>query len=144
MRSSSTLLHSLALSLSHLHHPFLSAPPLFPRLAVTVPEREVLRSAEAEARGLRGPEVEVGELSAVPEEWRRARVAWLCKELPAHKAGTLVRILNAQKKWMRQEDATYVLVHCLRVRENETAFKVANYSSSHLVTMNNNVLTCVI
>ncbi|KAG5023166.1 hypothetical protein JHK82_019069 [Glycine max] len=124
MRSSSTLLHSLALSLSHLHHPFLSAPPLFPRLAVTVPEREVLRSAEAEARGLRGPEVEVGELSAVPEEWRRARVAWLCKELPAHKAGTLVRILNAQKKWMWQEDATYVLVHCLRVRENETAFKV--------------------
>lgn len=66
----------------------------------------------------------MGELSAMPEEWRRARVAWLCKELPAHKAGMLVKILNAQKKWMTQEDATYLIVHCLRIRENETAFKV--------------------
>ena len=133
MRSTFTLFRSLALSLPHLPwpRPFLfPRPRQFPRLAVTAPESEVLRSAEAEARG---PEVEmeVLELSAVPEEWRRARVAWLCKELPAHKAGTLVRILNAQKKWMWQEDATYVLVHCLRVRENETAFKV----TLHLPTL---------
>ncbi|KAG2384495.1 Pentatricopeptide repeat-containing protein [Vigna angularis] len=86
--------------------------------------QEALRSAELESRRLRGPEVEVGELSAVPEEWRRARVAWLCKELPAHKAGMLVKILNAQRKWMTQEDAAYIIVHCLRIRENETAFKV--------------------
>lgn len=91
---------------------------------MTAPEQEALRSAELESRKLRGPEVEVGELSAVPEEWRRARVAWLCKELPAHKAGMLVKILNAQRKWLTQEDATYIIVHCLRIRENETGFKV--------------------
>lgn len=78
----------------------------------------------AELRKLPSPEMEVKDLSELPEQWRRARVAWLCKELPAHKAGTLVRILNAQKKWMRQEDATYVAVHCLRIRENETGFRV--------------------
>ncbi|KAI4295617.1 hypothetical protein L6164_035642 [Bauhinia variegata] len=69
-------------------------------------------------------ELEVKDLDELPEKWRRARLAWLCKELPAHKPGTLVRILNAQKKWIRQEDATYVAVHCMRIRENETAFKV--------------------
>lgn len=67
--------------------------------------------------------VEVKELEELPEQWRRAKLAWLCKELPAHKAGTLVRILNAQK-WLRQEDATYVAFHCMRIRENDTGFRV--------------------
>ncbi|KAL4277633.1 hypothetical protein HN51_060794 [Arachis hypogaea] len=68
-------------------------------------------------------EVEVKELNELPEEWRRARLAWLCKDLPAHKS-TAVKILNGQRKWMRQEDATYLAVHCMRIRENETAFRV--------------------
>lgn len=79
-----------------------------------------------EKRRLPRPEVEVKELSEVPELWRRSRVAWLCKELPAHKAGTLIRILNAQRKWLRQDDATYIIMHCLRIRENETAFRVSS------------------
>ncbi|KAF3435350.1 hypothetical protein FNV43_RR22439 [Rhamnella rubrinervis] len=73
---------------------------------------------------LEAPELEVKELEELPEQWRRSKLAWLCKELPAHKSGPLVRILNAQKKWMRQEDATYVAVHCMRIRENEAGFKV--------------------
>ena len=68
--------------------------------------------------------LDVKELDELPEQWRRSKLAWLCKELPAHKAGTLVRILNAQKKWMRQADATYDAVHCLRICENEAGFKV--------------------
>ncbi|CAN0878990.1 Pentatricopeptide repeat-containing protein At2g15820, chloroplastic [Linum grandiflorum] len=75
-------------------------------------------------RHLGSPGVEVKELEELPEQWRRARLAWLCKELPAHKSGTLVRILNAQRKWMRQDDVTYLIVHCTRIRENEVAFKV--------------------
>ncbi|KAJ0076817.1 hypothetical protein Patl1_36212 [Pistacia atlantica] len=78
----------------------------------------------SEMRHLGGSVVEVKELEELPEQWRRAKLAWLCKELPAHKAGTLVRILNAQKKWLRQDDATYVAVHCMRIRENETGFRV--------------------
>lgn len=78
----------------------------------------------SEMRHLGGSVVEVKELEGLPEQWRRAKLAWLCKELPAHKAGTLVRILNAQKKWLRQEDATYLAVHCMRIRENETGFRV--------------------
>ncbi|XP_042981298.1 pentatricopeptide repeat-containing protein At2g15820, chloroplastic [Carya illinoinensis] len=70
------------------------------------------------------PALDVKELAELPEQWRRSKLAWLCKELPAHKGGTLVRVLNAQRKWMRQEDATYVAVHCMRIRENEAGFKV--------------------
>lgn len=70
------------------------------------------------------PDIEVKELDELPEQWRRSKLAWLCKELPAHKAGTLVRILNAQRKWLKQEDATYLAVHCMRIRENETGFRV--------------------
>uniref|UniRef100_A0A1J3H4M4 Protein ORGANELLE TRANSCRIPT PROCESSING 51 n=1 Tax=Noccaea caerulescens TaxID=107243 RepID=A0A1J3H4M4_NOCCA len=69
-------------------------------------------------------DVEVREIEDLPEEWRRSKLAWLCKEVPSHKAVTLVRLLNAQKKWVRQEDATYIAVHCMRIRENETGFRV--------------------
>jgi hypothetical protein len=154
MRSTFILLRSLSLSLSNLHRPSIHSslhprPRQFPRLFVSFqhavraaeeepPENDAFRfergsaSAADEWKQLRSPEVEVMELSEVPEEWRRARVAWLCKELPAHKAGNLVKILNAQRKWMRQEDATYIVMHCLRIRENETGFKV--YMSSSYYT----------
>lgn len=138
MRSTLSLFRSLALHPRRpLPSPLLPRPHQFPRLSVgaeqpllqeELPEYEPFRfdRSSAEAERLPRPEVEVKELSDVPELWRRSRVAWLCKELPAHKAGTLVRILNAQKKWMRQEDATYVIMHCLRIRENETAFRVSS------------------
>ncbi|KAH0977633.1 hypothetical protein GBA52_027352 [Prunus armeniaca] len=80
--------------------------------------------SSADLKHLAVPELEVPELEDLPEQWRRSKLAWLCKELPAHKAGTLSRILNAQKKWMRQEDATYVAVHCMRIRENDVGFRV--------------------
>lgn len=70
------------------------------------------------------PSVEVKALEDLPEQWRRSRLAWLCKELPGHKPPTMIRVLNAQRKWMKQEDATYVAVHCMRIRENETGFGV--------------------
>lgn len=70
------------------------------------------------------PSLEVKELQELPENWRRSKLAWLCKELPAHKRPTMTRLLNAHKKWMRQEDAMYVAVHCMRIRENEAGFWV--------------------
>lgn len=84
-------------------------------------------SAERDTKHFPSPEVEVIQLEDLPDQWKRARIAWLCKELPAHKQGTLVRILNAQRKWIRQADATYVIVHCMRIRENEAAYKVYNW-----------------
>lgn len=77
---------------------------------------------DPKARG--SPALEVKELDELPEQWRRGKIAWLCKELPAHKPAALIRILNAQRKWVTQEDVTYVAVHCMRIRENETGFKV--------------------
>lgn len=70
------------------------------------------------------PVVEVVELEELPENWRRSKLAWLCKELPCQKRPTQVRLLNAQKKWMRQQDATYVAHHFLRIRLNDPAFSV--------------------
>ena len=75
---------------------------------------------------VRSPELEVPELEELPEQWRRSRIAWLCKELPAYKHSTFTRILNAQRKWITQEDATYVAVHCLRIRNNDAAFRVSS------------------
>lgn len=73
------------------------------------------------------PPLDVKELDELPEQWRRSKLAWLCKELPSHKPATLIRILNAQRKWVNQEDMTYVAVHCMRIRENETGFRVKSY-----------------
>ncbi|KAK9287267.1 hypothetical protein L1049_015680 [Liquidambar formosana] len=73
---------------------------------------------------LSSPPLEVKELEELPEQWRRSKLAWLCKELPAHSPASLIRILNGQRKWIRQEDATYVAVHCTRIRENEAGFRV--------------------
>ncbi|KAK8945585.1 Pentatricopeptide repeat-containing protein [Platanthera guangdongensis] len=84
-------------------------------------------SAEKDTKHFPSPEVEVIQLEDLPDQWKRALIAWLCKELPAHKQGTLVRILNAQRKWIRQADATYVVVHCMRIRENGAAYKVYSW-----------------
>ncbi|KAL0334632.1 UNVERIFIED_CONTAM: Pentatricopeptide repeat-containing protein OTP51, chloroplastic [Sesamum radiatum] len=78
----------------------------------------------SELRLFESPAVEVKELEELPEQWRRSKLAWLCKELPAHRSGTFIRVLNAQRKWIRQDDCTYVAVHCMRIRENEAAFRV--------------------
>jgi hypothetical protein len=78
-------------------------------------------------RSFPSPELDVIQLEELPEQWRRARIAWLCKELPAHKHSTFVRILNGQRKWITQDDATYVVVHCMRIRENESAFRVSSF-----------------
>ncbi|KAL5993279.1 Pentatricopeptide repeat-containing protein [Asimina triloba] len=83
--------------------------------------------AVKDLKSLPSVSLEVKELQDVPEQWKRARLAWLCKELSAHKPATVVRILNGQRKWMRQEDATYVVVHCMRIRENEASFRVGYF-----------------
>ncbi|RAL39686.1 hypothetical protein DM860_003219 [Cuscuta australis] len=70
------------------------------------------------------PSVDVKKLEDLPEQWRRSRLGWLCKELPGKKHNDLVRILNAQREWLRQEDSTYVVYHCLQIQENEIAFRV--------------------
>lgn len=85
--------------------------------AATADERDAVRS----------PELEVFELEELPEQWRRSRIAWLCKELPAYKHSTFTRILNAQRKWITQDDATYITVHCLRIRHNAAAFRVYSW-----------------
>lgn len=84
-------------------------------------------AAADERDAVRSPELEVPELEELPEQWRRSRIAWLCKELPAYKHSTFTRILNAQRKWLTQDDATYVAVHCLRIRNNDAAFRVFSW-----------------
>ncbi|KAJ1280607.1 hypothetical protein BS78_04G245600 [Paspalum vaginatum] len=88
---------------------------------------EAWATAAGEKDGVRSPELEVFELDELPEKWRRSRIAWLCKELPAYKHSTFTRILNAQRKWITQDDATYITVHCLRIRNNDAAFRVYSW-----------------
>ena len=86
---------------------------------------EAWAAAAEERDAVRSPELQVFELEELPEQWRRSRIAWLCKELPAYKHSTFTRILNAQRKWINQDDATYIAVHCLRIRNNDAAFRVS-------------------
>lgn len=92
-------------------------------------------AAADEREAVRSPELVVPQLEELPEQWRRSRIAWLCKELPAYKHSTFTRILNAQRKWITQDDATYVAVHCLRIRSNDAAFRVST-SRFHLARLN--------
>jgi hypothetical protein len=103
-------------------------------------------TATADERdAVRSPELEVFELEELPEQWRRSRIAWLCKELPAYKHSTFTRILNAQRKWITQDDVTYVAVHCLRIRHNDAAFRVSiHYSYPALSLPSNSPITCLI
>ncbi|XP_050364383.1 pentatricopeptide repeat-containing protein At2g15820, chloroplastic [Argentina anserina] len=152
---------SLSLSLSTLTHSsssspnpnsFLSLPPRlhFPSRPITsallpraipalhqdsdltnVAQTDAFDFASTDLKHLASPKLEIRELDELPEQWRRSKLAWLCKELPSHKSGTLIRILNAQKKWMRQEDATYVAAHCMRIRENDAGFRVYKWMMQH-------------
>ncbi|CAN6444377.1 unnamed protein product [Victoria cruziana] len=81
-------------------------------------------SSDREVRTPTGPSLEVRDLEELPEQWKRSKVAWLCKILPSHKPATLIRILNSQRKWMTQEEAKYIIVHFLRIRENDASFRV--------------------
>ncbi|XP_031473900.1 pentatricopeptide repeat-containing protein OTP51, chloroplastic [Nymphaea colorata] len=80
--------------------------------------------SDREFRTPTGPLLEVRDLEELPEQWKRSKVAWLCKILPSHKPATLIRLLNSQRKWMAQEEAKYIIVHFLRIRENDASFRV--------------------
>ncbi|CAM8998456.1 unnamed protein product [Rhodiola kirilowii] len=56
-------------------------------------------SDDTDLKHLPSPELQINDLDELPEQWRRG-------------------------KWMTQEDITYVAGHCMRIRQNETAFKV--------------------
>ena len=88
-------------------------------------ERELESSIIYNAIPSESVSLEVKELEELPENWRRSKLAWLCKEVSAHKSPTMIRLLNSQKKWMTQEDAMYVAIHGMRIRENEAGFWVS-------------------
>ncbi|TXG64692.1 hypothetical protein EZV62_011686 [Acer yangbiense] len=92
-------------------------------------------------RHMVAPSLEVKELEELPEQWRRSKLALLCKELPALNLGSgrgrscpssdddckisnYCNILNAASEWLRQEDAIYAVVHGMRIGEYEAAFRV--------------------
>ncbi|KAK0581515.1 hypothetical protein LWI29_014704 [Acer saccharum] len=75
-------------------------------------------TAGSETRHLGSPSLEV------KEQWRRSKLAWLCKEFPALKAYRVVYILDAARKWLRQEGATYLVVHLMRIGNYWVAYLV--------------------
>ncbi|KAJ6821120.1 pentatricopeptide repeat-containing protein OTP51, chloroplastic [Iris pallida] len=147
----SQLFFTPPLSLHHHHHhhhlPFTSFKPPLTITRSTTPSALHLQleednvgdsgtssfdlSAERDMRRLQSPPLEVKELEELPEQWRRSKIAWLCKELPPHKPATMARILNGQKKWITQEDVTYVALHCMRIRENEAGYRVYKWMAQN-------------
>ncbi|KAK2665167.1 hypothetical protein Ddye_003741 [Dipteronia dyeriana] len=94
------------------------------------------------------PSLEVKELEELPEQWRRTKLALFCKELPALNFGSgkgrscpssdydskfsnYFNILDAASEWLRQEDATYAVVHGMRIGESEAAFRVYQQLMMH-------------
>ena len=83
-------------------------------------------------RHMGAPSLKVKELEELPGEWRRSKLTWLCKELPALACVQcsfyyIFWILDVARKWLRQEDATYVVVHFIRIDEYVAAYKVCIY-----------------
>ncbi|KAK0580601.1 hypothetical protein LWI29_003999 [Acer saccharum] len=77
-------------------------------------------------RHMCAPSLKVKKLEELPGEWRRLKLTWLCKELPAlacvqRSYFDISRILVEERKWLRQEDATYVVAHFIRIGEFEAA-----------------------
>eukprot|EP00252_Welwitschia_mirabilis_P027415 TRINITY_DN9393_c0_g1_i1.p1 TRINITY_DN9393_c0_g1~~TRINITY_DN9393_c0_g1_i1.p1 ORF type:complete len:781 (-),score=136.46 TRINITY_DN9393_c0_g1_i1:645-2987(-) len=64
------------------------------------------------------------ELEDFPEEWRRRKIAWLCKHLVGRDSVQVVELLNKQRKWIQMEDSKYIINHFLRLRENNTSYSV--------------------
>ena len=60
-----------------------------------VPDGEGVDDDEHAGEEFDAPRLEVKALAKLLEQGRRSKVVWLCKELPRHKHGTLVRIMNA-------------------------------------------------
>ncbi|KAK0582297.1 hypothetical protein LWI29_023861 [Acer saccharum] len=83
-------------------------------------------------RHMGAPSLKVKELEELPGEWRRSKLTRLCKEFPALACvqGSYFdtfRILDEERKWLRQEDATYVVVHFIRIGEYVAADRVYNW-----------------
>ncbi|KAK2665199.1 hypothetical protein Ddye_003773 [Dipteronia dyeriana] len=80
-------------------------------------------------RHMVAPSLEVKELEELPEQWRRTKLALFCNELPAlsddeSKFSNYFNILDAASEWLWQEDATYAVVHGMRIGVSEASFRV--------------------
>ncbi|VFQ66682.1 unnamed protein product [Cuscuta campestris] len=77
-----------------------------------------------ELEGFDWPAVDAKKLEDSPGQWHPSRLNWLYKELHGKKHDSLIRILNAQRGWLTQEYATYVVHRLLQIRAVHTAFMV--------------------
>lgn len=61
------------------------------------------------------------------DDWVRKRLCWLCKEIPVLKASGLVKILNGQKKWIKQDHIKELVMHLVKLVELNRAHRVLKW-----------------
>uniref|UniRef100_A0A7I4B7M8 Pentacotripeptide-repeat region of PRORP domain-containing protein n=1 Tax=Physcomitrium patens TaxID=3218 RepID=A0A7I4B7M8_PHYPA len=62
------------------------------------------------------------------EVWRRKKIGWLCKEIPALRPGGIVTMLNSQRKWIKAVDAKEVVETLMRRDEILRAYRVLKWT----------------
>jgi hypothetical protein len=76
------------------------------------------------------PEESEGEQQGGVEVWRRKKIGWLCKEIPALRPTGIVTMLNAQRKWIKAVDTKEVVETLVRRDEILRAHRVCFFLES--------------
>lgn len=74
-----------------------------------------------------------GEQEGGVEVWRRKKIGWLCKEIPALRPTGIVTMLNAQRKWIKAVDTKEVMETLLRRDEVLRSHRVCFFADSSLL-----------
>ncbi|MCO5568120.1 hypothetical protein L7F22_021816 [Adiantum nelumboides] len=87
----------------------------------------LIRRKQVRAEAQKALVDDVDNYEHVGDDWMRKRLGWLCKEIPVLKASGLVKMLNNQKKWIKQKHLKELIEHLVRYMELNRAHRVLKW-----------------
>lgn len=87
----------------------------------------LIRRKRVRAEAQKALKDDVEDYEHVGDDWIRKRLGWLCKEIPVLKASGLVKMLNNQKKWIKQEHMVELVEHLVRLMELNRAHRALKW-----------------
>ena len=69
---------------------------------------------------------DVSDCENVGDDWMKKRLGWLCKEIPVLKASGIVKMLNKQRTWIKQDHILELIEHLIRLVELNRAHRVCS------------------
>ncbi|KAI5084756.1 hypothetical protein GOP47_0000925 [Adiantum capillus-veneris] len=87
----------------------------------------LIRRKQVRAEAQKALVDDVDDYEHVGDDWMRKRLGWLCKEIPVLKASGIVKMLNNQRKWIKQEHVKELIEHLVRYMELNRAHRVLKW-----------------